>query len=61
MDKNFLLTYSFENTEGMHDTDYAWFETEQELREEIDFCKDFYKEFQINEVFEIINAREIEL
>lgn len=61
MNRNFLLTYNFENTEGMNDSDYAWFETEQEMRDEIEFCRDFYKDFQINEMLEIVNAREIEL
>ena len=61
MNKNFLLTYSFENFEGMHDSNYAWFETEEEMRNEIEFFMDIYKDFEINEMFEIINGREVEL
>lgn len=61
MNRNFLLTYNFENEEGMYDSNYAWFESEEEMREEIEFFIDIYKDFEIDEMFEIINAREIEL
>ena len=61
MNRNFLLTYNYVNTEGMYDSDYAWFESEDELKEEVKFFKETLNEFEINEIFEIINAREIEL
>ena len=60
MDNNFLLTYNYENSEGIYDSDYAWFESEDEMREEIDFLKEKHKKFKVNEMFEIINAREVE-
>ena len=54
MNKKYLLTYK----DKMH-VDYGWFETEEELKEFAEGLED--RGYEINEAFEIKEAREIEL
>jgi len=61
MDKNYLLTYSYENNEGMSDTDYAWYSSEEEMYEGIEFKKEIFHCFEVIDAIEIINARDIKI
>lgn len=61
MDGKYLLTYSYENEEGMNDSDYDWYETEEKMVEDIEFKKEVLHDFKINEAMEIFSARNIEI
>ena len=61
MDQNFLLTYSFENNEGMYDQNFGWYETREEMIEDIEAKESCLKDFKIIEAIEILNSRKMEL
>ena len=61
MDNNFLLTYSYENQEGMSDSDYDWYETEEKMLEDIEFKKEVLHDFRINEAIQVLGVKNIEL
>ena len=61
MNKKFLLTYGFENMEGMEQTDYAWYETEEDMKENIEDMKEYMKDFSVVEAIEILSLRIIKL
>jgi hypothetical protein len=60
MDNKFLLTFLYENIEGMYSSDFNWYATEEEMIEDIEFKKDTYNKFKIIDAIEIIGAREVE-
>lgn len=60
MDNKFLLLYSFENMEGMMERGYKWYQTEEELVEDIEDMKEYIKDFTVNDAIEILQLREIE-
>lgn len=60
MDNKFLLLYSFENMEGMMERGYKWYQTEEELVEDIEDMKEYIKDFTVNDTIEILQLREIE-
>ena len=60
MDNKFLLLYSFENLEGMMERGYKWYQTEEELVEDIEDMKEYIKDFTVNDAIEILQLREIE-
>ncbi len=59
MDNNFLLTYSYENDEGRTDANYSWYESEEEMNDDIQFMKNTLHDFRINEAMEIMQVRNI--
>lgn len=59
MDNKFLLLYSFENMEGMMERGYKWYQTEEELVEDIEDMKEYIKDFTVNDAIEILQLREI--
>lgn len=59
MDNKFLLLYSFENMEGMMERCYKWYQTEEELVEDIEDMKEYIKDFTVNDAIEIFQARDI--
>lgn len=59
MDNKFLLLYSFENMEGMMERGYKWYQTEEELVEDIEDMKEYIKDFTVNDAIEIFQARDI--
>jgi len=59
MDNKFLLLYSFENMEGMMERGYKWYQTEEELVEDIEDMKEYIKDFTVNDTIEILQARDI--
>ena len=59
MDNKFLLLYSFENLEGMMERGYKWYQTEEELVEDIEDMKEYIKDFTVNDAIEIFQARDI--
>lgn len=59
MDNKFLLLYSFENMEGMMERGYKWYQTEEELVEDIEDMKEYIKDFTVNDAIEILQARDI--
>ena len=59
MEQNFLLTYSFENDEGMSDSSFNWYETEEEMYKDIEYMKKYTKDLEVIEAFEILSYREI--
>ena len=61
MEQNFLLTYSFENDEGMSDSNFNWYETEEAMRKDIEDMKNYTKDLEVMEAFEILSYREIDL
>jgi hypothetical protein len=61
MDKKFLLTYGFENTEGMDQTSYRWYKTEEDMRKNIEDMKEYMKDFSIVQAIEILSSRFIKL
>ena len=60
MDNKFLLLYSFENMEGMMERGYKWYQTEEELVEDIEDMKEYIKDFTVNDAIEILQLREVE-
>lgn len=61
MDNNFLITYSYENNEGMTDFGYSWYESEESMIEDVDFKRGFLKDFEIQDAMEILGVRNIDL
>jgi len=61
MSKNILLLYSFENMEGMIERNFEWFETEQQLKENIEDKKEYIKDFTVNKAMELLQIRNIKL
>ena len=61
MSKNILLLYSFENMEGMLERNFEWFETEQQLKENIKDKKEYIKDFTVNKAMELLQIRNIKL
>ncbi len=61
MSKNILLLYSFENMEGMLERNFEWFETEQQLKENIEDKKEYIKDFTVNKAMELLQIRNIKL
>lgn len=61
MSKNILLLYSFENMEGMLERNFEWFETEQQLKENIEDKKEYIKNFTVNKAMELLQIRNIKL
>jgi len=59
-EKNYLLTYSYENMEGMSDGDYQWYETEEQMNESIEDKKEIFKDFKICDAIEICSYRNIQ-
>ena len=59
MDNKFLSLYSFENMEGMMERGYKWYQTEEELVEDIEDMKEYIKDFTVNDAIEILQARDI--
>ena len=59
MDNRFLSLYSFENMEGMMERGYKWYQTEEELVEDIEDMKEYIKDFTVNDAIEILQARDI--
>ena len=59
MDNKFLSLYSFENMEGMMERGYKWYQTEEELVENIEDMKEYIKDFTVNDAIEILQARDI--
>lgn len=59
MDNKFLLLYSFENMEEMMERGYKWYQTEEELVEDIEDMKEYIKDFTVNDAIEILQLREI--
>ena len=55
----FLLTYSFENMEGMSDGDFKWYSTEEEMIEDTIDKKEYLKDFKVLQALEILSARYI--
>jgi len=61
MSKNILLLYSFENMEGMIERNFEWFETEQQLKENIEDKKEYIKDFTVNKIMEVLQYRNIKI
>jgi len=61
MDQNFLLTFSFENDEGMDDKDFKWYESEEEMIQDIEDMKKYTKDLMVIEAMEILDSREINI
>ena len=61
MHKRFLLTFSFENREGMYDGDYKWYESEEAMKIDIEDMKEYIKDFKIVDALEVISVRKIKL
>ena len=61
MSKNILLLYSFENMEGMLERNFEWFETEQQLKENIEDKKEYIEDFTVNKAMELLQIRNIKL
>lgn len=58
---NFLLTFEYENTEGMYELGYSWHSSEEEINKEIKRKKEIYSYFKVKEVIEILQARDIKI
>jgi len=61
MDRKFLLTFSFENDEGMDDKDFKWYETEEEMLKDIEDMKAYTKDLEVMEAIEMLSFRLIEV
>lgn len=58
---NFLLTFEYENTEGMYELGYSWHPSEEEIIKEIKRKREVYVYFEVREVIEILQARDINI
>ncbi len=61
MDNRFLLTYGFENMEGMCQKNFKWYLTEEEMMQDIEDMKEYLTDFGVIKAMEILNVRNIEL
>ena len=61
MDKNFLLTFSYENDEGMDDKDFKWYESEKAMLKDIEDMKEYTEDLRVIEAIEILNSRAIKV
>jgi hypothetical protein len=57
----FLLTYRYENEEGMYVTDYEWYKTKEDMIKDIEFLREFLKDFEIHDAMEILNYNDLEI
>jgi len=61
MDNNFLLTFSYENDEGMFDEDFKWYKSEEAMLKDIEDMKKYTKDLIVLEAIEILSLRIIEI
>ena len=60
MENRFLLTYSYENMEGIIQSTYYLFNTENEMRNHVNYMKEQNViKWEIKEMVELISIREI--
>jgi hypothetical protein len=59
MERKFLLTYHFENMEGMFQQCFQWFFTEKEMMEAIEDKAEILKDFYIIDMLEVYSVRHI--
>lgn len=60
MDRNYLLTFSYEDKDGKVITTYEWYEDEDELLNEVDVKRETLKHFIVNEAMKVVHAILIE-
>lgn len=60
MDKNFLLTYYFNDDEGRQVQGFSWYYTEEEMEEDFEILKEDYN-FEMGDCIEVISCRNIEI
>ena len=61
METLFLVTYFYENDEGMSDRDYALFATEEKMLNGIEDIKEYNRKVVINRAMEILVKKEFDL
>ena len=53
---SYLVLYGYENDEGMDDASYIWCKNEEDVKNEIEFLKECYADFWINEILWITDV-----